>query len=124
MPNWRELRNCRDTPPKIFFTGYNKDEEIAKAICGKCVVRDNCLQEALTKGEEHGIWGGLNEKERFNFFLRKSLQGRHSFSLPHNIQHDNKHPASEFLSSPSYNSTPQIHTPPVSQKVVVWRGLF
>jgi WhiB family redox-sensing transcriptional regulator len=39
-------------------------EERAKAICGECAVRDDCLGYALSIREQHGIWGGLSEAER------------------------------------------------------------
>lgn len=43
----------------------------AKGICQQCLVRDHCLQQALDNGERHGIWGGLDERERQK--LRKTL---------------------------------------------------
>lgn len=39
-------------------------ERRAKAICGGCVVEDDCLTYSLQIREPHGIWGGLNENER------------------------------------------------------------
>jgi WhiB family redox-sensing transcriptional regulator len=36
----------------------------AKAVCRRCPVRDQCLQWALTTGQDTGIWGGLTEQER------------------------------------------------------------
>jgi WhiB family redox-sensing transcriptional regulator len=39
-------------------------EARAKAICRECPVRRECLEHALSVGETHGIWGGLNEAER------------------------------------------------------------
>lgn len=39
-------------------------ERQAKAICATCLVRSACLDYAVTIGEPHGIWGGLNENER------------------------------------------------------------
>jgi len=39
-------------------------ERQAKAICGACPVRVECLEYAIKINETHGIWGGLNELER------------------------------------------------------------
>jgi WhiB family redox-sensing transcriptional regulator len=37
---------------------------MAKAICGGCAVRGQCLKFAVERGEAHGIWGGTSESER------------------------------------------------------------
>jgi hypothetical protein len=41
---------------------------VAKALCARCLVRDECLDYALereaTKADAVGIWGGLSPKER------------------------------------------------------------
>jgi WhiB family redox-sensing transcriptional regulator len=39
-------------------------ESQAKAVCDECVVRPECLSEALRSDERFGIWGGLTERER------------------------------------------------------------
>lgn len=38
--------------------------ELAKAICGVCPFRVECLAGALARRELHGIWGGLDDQER------------------------------------------------------------
>ncbi|ORA02145.1 hypothetical protein BST17_24865 [Mycolicibacterium bacteremicum] len=47
---------------------------IAKQICLDCPVRIECLQEALDRGEEYGIWGALTSTERKQ--LRKGASAR------------------------------------------------
>ena len=48
----------------------------SKAFCygetGKnpCPVRAECLWDAISRDEPHGIWGGLSHRER-NAFVRK-----------------------------------------------------
>ncbi len=37
---------------------------VLKEICGRCVVRDECLAYAQSHGIDHGIWGGLSPRER------------------------------------------------------------
>jgi WhiB family redox-sensing transcriptional regulator len=39
-------------------------ESQAKTVCLECVVRPECLSEALKSDERFGIWGGLTERER------------------------------------------------------------
>ena len=39
-------------------------EALAKEVCGVCVVRVECLDEAIRGDERFGIWGGLTERER------------------------------------------------------------
>jgi WhiB family redox-sensing transcriptional regulator len=39
-------------------------ESQAKTVCFDCVVRVECLSEALESDERFGIWGGLTERER------------------------------------------------------------
>ncbi|MCW2940696.1 MAG: transcription factor WhiB [Actinomycetia bacterium] len=36
----------------------------AKMVCGRCIVRDECLAWALRAGEPEGIWGGTTPEER------------------------------------------------------------
>lgn len=39
------------------------DPEAAKAVCRGCALREACLEEAVTNGEE-GVWGATTEAER------------------------------------------------------------
>lgn len=69
--DWRRSANCAGVDPDLFYPkrGGSKDlqaEQIreAKAVCASCVVRAQCLASALEHQEDHGIWGGLSERER------------------------------------------------------------
>jgi WhiB family transcriptional regulator, redox-sensing transcriptional regulator len=55
---------CRGTDPDIFFPDRGQSLEPAKRMCADCVVRDECLEHALTSGERFGVWGGTSERER------------------------------------------------------------
>ena len=46
---------------------------LALQICGRCPVRGDCLDWALTHKEPLGIWGGLTARER-HLILRKQQQ--------------------------------------------------
>ena len=66
---WRDRAGCRDSDPDLFFpvgsTGAAVEEiRAAKAVCGKCAVREQCLAFALETNQEAGIWGGTSEEER------------------------------------------------------------
>ena len=37
---------------------------MAKAICKKCPVIEECLEFAVERKERFGIWGGKSERER------------------------------------------------------------
>jgi WhiB family transcriptional regulator, redox-sensing transcriptional regulator len=57
----RNKARCRDgngTLTHLFFSEDLYDIARAKAICGKCPVRDLCLESALERQEPWGVWGG------------------------------------------------------------------
>lgn len=49
---------CWGADPDMFFTPARADE--AKAVCARCEVRDACLAGARARGEQHGVWGGVD----------------------------------------------------------------
>jgi WhiB family redox-sensing transcriptional regulator len=66
---WVHRAKCRDVDPELFFpvgtTGPAAAQiESAKAVCLQCAVRDECLEWALTTGQDAGVWGGTSEEER------------------------------------------------------------
>ncbi|MFI8003133.1 WhiB family transcriptional regulator [Streptomyces sp. NPDC086010] len=69
MDNWRMHAACRDEDPDLFFpigsTGPALVQvEEAKAVCGTCPVREQCLDWALEYAQDAGVWGGMDENER------------------------------------------------------------
>src|SRR3954463_15028418 len=52
--------------PSHFERKPEKDlrEGMARALCRRCKVRQECLDYSIAVEEGHGIWGGLNELER------------------------------------------------------------
>ena len=60
--DWPLLAKCRGMNDALFPEG--KDQKRAKAICGGCPVRPQCLAEALDNHIEWGVWGGMTERER------------------------------------------------------------
>lgn len=60
--DWPLEAKCRGMNDALFPEG--KDQKRAKAICGGCPVRFQCLAEALDNRIEWGVWGGATERER------------------------------------------------------------
>jgi WhiB family redox-sensing transcriptional regulator len=50
--------------PDVETESANAAARKAKAVCLRCTVRVECLQEAMVNKIDHGIWGGLSVKER------------------------------------------------------------
>jgi len=67
---WKAAAACSGVDPDLFYpewppTAESRDQAAeAKRVCRACPVRLECLAYALATGEELGIWGGLNERER------------------------------------------------------------
>ena len=81
-PAWRSMAACRESNAVHFFapSHFERKEEkdaregAARALCGDCVVHDECLQYSLTVEEPHGIWGGLNELERRRMLRQRAVR--------------------------------------------------
>lgn len=66
--DWRARGACLNADPEIFFPpplGAGRAQlALARALCGRCEVREPCLAFALQTRQDHGIWGGTTEQER------------------------------------------------------------
>src|ERR1700720_3359680 len=67
--NWRSTAACRSADPDLFFpisaTGPAAGQIAqAKTICASCGVRQECLEFALTREQNYGIWGGTTAEDR------------------------------------------------------------
>jgi WhiB family redox-sensing transcriptional regulator len=65
---------CAETDPEAFFPEKGGSSRNAKETCMACTVREACLDWALERGERHGIWGGMSERER-RTILRRMRRG-------------------------------------------------
>ena len=67
--SWMSRGACQHSDPGLFFPiaavagPAARQVEAAKAVCGLCAVRANCLSYALEAMPE-GIWGGTTLEER------------------------------------------------------------
>jgi WhiB family redox-sensing transcriptional regulator len=64
VPSWYARAGCAGIDPELFYPQDPDTTSAAKAICRGCQVRALCLDDALRRREQHGIWGGLDEHER------------------------------------------------------------
>lgn len=65
----KPLLPCRRVDPEIFFPVGDTgpailQAELAKDFCHSCPIERECLDYALERGIDYGIWGGTTEKER------------------------------------------------------------
>lgn len=67
--DWRESAACRDEDPELFFPvsemgpGARQVAE-AKAVCARCPARQDCLDYAVDNALDHGVFGGMTDRER------------------------------------------------------------
>ncbi len=73
---WQRQANCMGVDPDLFFPERGASTREAKEVCRGCVVREDCLEYALTNSEKFGIWGGLSERERRRIRRARSVAGR------------------------------------------------
>jgi len=56
---------CFGENPELWFAAHPRNQAKAKAICGRCPIRQECLEHALKHKIKYGIWGGLSHAERY-----------------------------------------------------------
>ncbi|MFJ7969009.1 WhiB family transcriptional regulator [Streptomyces sp. NPDC096324] len=76
--NWSDRAACHSIDPEELF-GQSARQKRAKAVCSGCLVRTECLAEALDQRIEFGVWGGMTERERRALLRRRPdvLSWRH-----------------------------------------------
>lgn len=75
--DWREAALCAQGDPDEFFPGRGASVKQLKEQCGRCKVRDECLETALavdSDKDDHGVWGGTTERERRKMRKDRKLQ--------------------------------------------------
>jgi len=70
VTDWASLGACRDVNPAEFFVQGAAQNKV-KTRCFGCVVRTECLAEALDNRIEFGVWGGMTERERRALLRRR-----------------------------------------------------
>lgn len=75
--NWRYFAACIDRTEKL-FPDSNDHVAItaAKIICNSCVVKDQCLEYAVTDKPIIGVWGGKTTNELTREINKRNLVAR------------------------------------------------
>jgi WhiB family redox-sensing transcriptional regulator len=63
-PEWMAEASCAGTDGDAFFPEQGDTAEYAKKTCMGCPVQLDCLTYAIDNNIIHGIWGGMNDKQR------------------------------------------------------------
>ncbi|PWG14035.1 WhiB family transcriptional regulator [Streptomyces sp. V2] len=79
---WKNSAVCAGVDPELFFPtqGDSRGAEDARTVCASCPVRLDCLEDALQaetgRGlhSRHGIYGGLNPRQRYRLHLTRTGQ--------------------------------------------------
>jgi WhiB family transcriptional regulator, redox-sensing transcriptional regulator len=74
--SWRSGGACLSADPDLFFPISTTGPAVrqiaqAKAICGTCHVRQECLEFALSHDQVYGIWGGTTPEDRQRYRRRQ-----------------------------------------------------
>jgi WhiB family transcriptional regulator, redox-sensing transcriptional regulator len=70
LVDWSQNARCRTADPdELFVQGAAQNR--AKNRCMGCVVRTECLADALDNRVEFGVWGGMTERERRALLRRR-----------------------------------------------------
>lgn len=79
---WQYDGACAGAEVDGFFSpeherGFARErrERAAKDFCARCPVVRECLEHALAVREEHGVWGGLNPRERSDLAAARKSAG-------------------------------------------------
>jgi WhiB family redox-sensing transcriptional regulator len=65
-PEWHADALCREHPEISWFPEHGESTTPARAVCARCLVREECLEYALDDpgALRWGVWGGTTERER------------------------------------------------------------
>ena len=86
--DWQLRGSCRGTDSDLFFhpegergQARTSREEAAKEVCLHCPVCKPCREHALRVHEPYGVWGGMTEEERDEYYVREKSRraGRRSW---------------------------------------------
>jgi WhiB family transcriptional regulator, redox-sensing transcriptional regulator len=77
---WRLEALCRGLAPEHWFPAgeegnkvTKRDYDQARLICDRCPVEKACLDEAISREDLFGMWGGKTPRERAAMMRRPHL---------------------------------------------------
>jgi WhiB family transcriptional regulator, redox-sensing transcriptional regulator len=81
--DWQLRGSCRGTDSDLFFhpegergQARTSREEAAKEVCLHCPVCKPCREHALRVHEPYGVWGGMTEEDREEYYAREKSAAR------------------------------------------------
>jgi WhiB family transcriptional regulator, redox-sensing transcriptional regulator len=87
-PDWASRGACRTSDPDALFV-QGAEQNRAKQVCMSCVVRTECLADALDNRVEFGVWGGMTERERRALLKRRpNVQSWHRLLEAAKAEHE------------------------------------
>ena len=63
-PAWHRDALCKEHPELSWFPTNGPTPPKLLAICARCVVRAECLADAIANDEHYGLWGGVTTRNR------------------------------------------------------------
>lgn len=75
-PAWQADGSCFLTGDIAMHKNYfdfDGNEDLARKLCADCVVREECLEYAISTNQSAGIWGGLDAGERLKAKRKKPV---------------------------------------------------
>ena len=61
-------------PDDPFPPSIAQQRSFAESVCAHCLVKEECLIDALSRKEAFGVWGGKTERERQQIYRRGVTQ--------------------------------------------------
>lgn len=79
---WQDSSLCAQVDPEVFFPSKGGTYTEARKICGRCLVRSNCLEKIMEdegdaeRADRYGMVAGLTPTERHNLYLERKAHGQ------------------------------------------------
>ncbi|MGY0021450.1 WhiB family transcriptional regulator [Streptomyces sp. cg35] len=67
---WWERAACQQEDGEELFA-EGAAQSAGKRVCAACPVKTECLAHALDRRIDHGVWGGMTERERRALLRRR-----------------------------------------------------
>lgn len=78
-PAWMADALCREYPEVDFFPGQGGDVGPAKAVCARCLVREECAAFAVDELDDaqsgYGVYGGTTGRQRVQLRRQRDAAG-------------------------------------------------
>ena len=83
---------CAGQPTAIFYSDdHTTNTRAAKQLCQQCSIRQRCLEDAIERREEFGVWGGLTASERVAERKRRGLPtGPYGLRYSESVRNDRR----------------------------------